>query len=145
MTSKTTYAVFTGTCEWAMVRTPDEKYDTYKITLDLDKPSIKAFKSSGLQLEPKEEGGFFKVTFRREAKRLNKDGSIDEYGPPSVFQADGKTVLPPEALIGNGSTVAVKVVVFDTKKGPGHRLAAIRVDDLIPYAPVPRTQAPMEF
>jgi hypothetical protein len=135
--TKTQKFIFTGTAYWARLASPDEAFGTksYKITVDLDKPSIKAFKESGLQLEPKEGDGGFRVTFRRDTKKLNPDGEVTEYGPPSVFHADGVTKLEDDVLVGNESKVAVKVEVFDTAKGKGHRLHAVRVDELKKYVP----------
>jgi hypothetical protein len=50
-----------------------------------------------------------------------------------VVQADG--VTPETRYLGNGTKVLIKVEFFDTRNGRGHRLLALRVDELIEYIP----------
>jgi hypothetical protein len=120
---------FKGKCKWAQVYKPDEEYDNFKINVYLDEPSMELFKSSGLQLTPKEdEDGTF-VTFRRpNYKQIKKD--LVHFGAPKVMNEAGE---PLQDLIGNGSEVVVKVVAYPSKKGKGHRLEAVKVTDLIVY------------
>ena len=127
--------LLSGKAEWAKVRKPDDAFggSFFKITVDLDKGSQQVFAASDLQLEPKEIDGSFKVTFRREAEKQWPDGTVEEMGPPALFEADGKTELAKSVLIGNGSEVSIKVEVYDTKRGKGHRLKSVRVDKLVPY------------
>jgi hypothetical protein len=121
----------TGTVKWAKVRTPDEKYNDYKVNLYPDKDSLVRIKESGLQVQPKEdEDGTF-YTFRRKHEQIIKR-ELKVNGPPQVLSADNTEF---EGLIGNGSTVTIKVIVFDTIKGKGHRLATVRVDSLVEYNP----------
>jgi hypothetical protein len=54
------------------------------------------------------------------------------YTPPEVLDKDNQ---PFTKLIGNGSTVTCKVIIYDTIKGKGHRLEAVRVDDWVEYVP----------
>jgi hypothetical protein len=132
---------FTGECKWAMVHKMDEKYGNYKINLYMDKASKDSFKKSGLQLKPKKEVEGSKpvecklsdpdayVTFRRPHSSKIKDEIID-FGKPRVLGEDG---APTNALIGNGSQVTVKVSAFDTMNGVGHRLEAVKVNNLVEY------------
>ncbi len=115
--------------KWAKVRKPDEKYQNYTIDLYMTPASWKEFKASGLSMTPKrsDEGEF--VTFRRPESKLIKN-EVVTFGPPSVLNPDETEF---EGLVGNGSEVTIKVVVYDTMKGKGHRLEAIRVDKLVPY------------
>lgn len=121
----------TGKAKWAKVRTPDEKYDNFTIDLFPTKESWGEFKASGMEVRPKraEEGEY--ITLRRPNNKLIKN-EIVNFGPPKVLNP-GPEETPFEGLIGNGSTVTVKVAVYDTMKGKGHRLEAIRVDDLVVY------------
>lgn len=119
----------TGKAKWAKVRTPDEKYDNFTIDLFPTKESWGEFKASGMEVRPKrsEEGEY--ITLRRPNNKLIK-GEIVTFGPPKVLNPDESVF---EGLIGNGSTVTLKVAVYDTMKGKGHRLEAVRVDDLVVY------------
>lgn len=129
MTTKTMYV--SGTCKWARVRTPDEKYGNYSINLYPDKGSLNAIQESGIQLAPKtdEDGIFYK--FRRDHQKIIKKELV-EFGPPTILNPD-ETLF--EGLIGNGSEVTLNVSVFDTQKGKGHRLNKVRVDKLVTYVP----------
>ncbi len=120
--------LFDGTCKWAKLDVPDEKYQKYQIDVYLDSENRQIFDNSGLQLKVKEdEGGEF-VTFRRPVKSLMK-GELKEWGAPKVTLL-GK---PYSGKIGNGSYVKVEVSVYDTVKGPGHRLESVDVEELIEY------------
>lgn len=119
-----------GSAKWAKVRTPDEKYDNYTIDLYPTKDAWGEFKASGMEVRPKrDDKGVEFITLRRPNRKLIK-GELVEFGPPKVLNPD-ETVF--EGLIGNGSEVTVRVAVYDTQKGKGHRLEAVRVDTLIPY------------
>lgn len=123
------YYYLTGKAKWARLFTPDEKYKNYKIDLLLDAESKKKFAESGMTMTPKmsEEGEY--ITFRRPEAKLIKNELVKFEAPP-VTDAEGK---PVDKLIGNGSDVTVKVVVYDTVKGKGHRLEAVRVNSLVEY------------
>jgi len=129
MSTKNYY--FNGTVKWAKVRKPDEKYNDYKINLYPTEASLAEIKTSGVQVQPKEDEDGVYYTFRRKHEALEK-GKVKVYGPPQVLDADN-TVF--EGLIGNGSKVTAKVEVYDTQKGKGHRLMIVRVDDLVEYNP----------
>ena len=127
----TTYHYFTGKTKWAKVRKPDPKYDNFQVPLYLDDASKAEFAKTGLRLRFKsDEDGEF-VTFRRPVSKMFKDGET-VFGPPAVENPDGTEF---EGLIGNGSTLTVKVSVYDSAMGKGHRLEAVRVDELVEYNP----------
>jgi len=127
----TKYVYLRGKTKWAMVRKPDEKYGNYKLNLYLNDASQKAFDDSGLQLEPKtDEDGKYYVFRRPHEKMIKKE--IVEFGPPKVFNADNTEF---DGLVGNGSEITVKVSVYDTMKGKGHRLESLRVEELVEYNP----------
>lgn len=119
-----------GTAKWAKVFKPDEEYDNFTINVYMDEASRKLFAEAGLQLTPKEdEDGEF-VTFRRPNYKQIKNELV-HFGAPQVIDEQGVPVTTP---IGNGSEVVVKVIVYDSKKGKGHRLDGVQVTKLVEYA-----------
>lgn len=122
---------FSGRCFWA--RLQEHNLDVYndvksaQIEIELDPEQRKALKNSGSKVTPKlQDDGTVRVKFKRRF-----ENPIDEFGGlPTVINAEG---APINDLIGNGSKVTVKVVVYDTKLGKGTRLETVRVDELIPY------------
>lgn len=123
---------FYGTCNYAKVHEPDQKFNIYTLDAYLDDPSWRLFTRSGMQLQIREneETGAEFVKFRRPVEGII-DKKLIEYGPVPVEDADGNKITD---LIGNGSTCIFEVAVFDTRKGKGHRLEKLVVTNLIPYA-----------
>lgn len=109
----------------------DEKYKRWKISLALDKDSQKVFDESECQLRAKRDDGKHWYTFSRNHERVVKDNVV-HFDPPEVVDFDGN---PTTEFIGNGSKVTIRVALFDTSKGKGHRLEKIRIDSLVPYTP----------
>lgn len=121
-----------GTAKWAKVYQDqlDTKFGAERnIVVYPDEASLIALKSSGSRIEPKEdeEGVYYK--FRRDDKGVIKGEEVT-FGPPKVIDIENK---PFDKKIGNGSKVTVKLSVYDTKKGKGTRLEAVRVDEHVPY------------
>lgn len=121
---------FSGEAEWAKVVTPDLDYDktksSWKLNLIFDEKSLDVFEKSGLALKlKKKEDGRYYTTFRRPTKSIIK-GEIVEHSAPILLKADNT----PRASepVNNGSDVTIKVIVYDSMKGKGHRLEAVRVD-----------------
>lgn len=129
MAMKTWY--FSGEARWAKLREPDDKYNKYSIDLIMEPDVLAKFKTSGAQLKIREKDGTEFVTFNRPATSVIK-GDIVNHGPPEILDKDGEP-LADNILVGNGSKVTLKVEVYDTVKGKGSRLAAVRVDDLVKY------------
>lgn len=123
------YYYLSGKAKWARLFTPDDKYKNYKIDLALDDTSKQTFVESGMTMQAKQQDDGTYITFRRPEAKLIKNELV-KFDPPTVTDASGNKV---ESLVGNGSDVTIKVVVYDTVKGKGHRLEAVRVDNLIPY------------
>lgn len=120
---------FRGTCKWALVHTMDTKFDTYKIDVYLDDKSKELYVESGMTMEPKTDDDGEFITFRRpDTKQIR--GKTVEFGKPTVIDSNNQ---PTTALIGNGSSVTIKVHAFDTMNGIGHRLDAVKIDNLIVY------------
>ena len=128
---------FTGPVRWAKVHTPDMKYGKHSVEIKIDEDK---YTETGLQGRPSKDGeGYF--TFRRDPKQLVwKNGVRAVAGKPDVLDPDG---VPVTELIGNGSVCTLKVVVYDYDnsfgKGKGHRLEAVRVDELVKYTKDPES------
>lgn len=137
--SKTQHIYLTGSLMWAKVHHPDPEYKNFTIDFYPDdlEDTREQLAEMGSQLNEREAtseeapGPFF-YKFRREEQRLMKD-QVVKFGPPLVVQADGKT--PETRLLGNGTKATIKVEFFPTKNGTGHRLLAVRVDELVEYTP----------
>lgn len=137
MATETFYV--SGTVEgFIRLNTPDEKYDNFYVGIALDDTSKATFAASGMQMKPKasQEGKEF-ITFRRKNKAIIKDELV-KFGPPKVLDKDNN---PLTKFVGRGSKVTAKVIVYDTQKGKGHRLDAVRVDELVEYVPQKKDDA----
>lgn len=133
MATKTYY--LTGKCKWAKLDVPDKEYGLYSIDLYPDEGSWKKFKESGCAVqERQDDDGENYIRLRRDPKKLF-DGMPEK---PEKFlyvtHEDGTSTYEPfEKLIGNDSVVNCKISVFDTRRGKGHRLEAVAVENLVPY------------
>ena len=121
-----------GMAKWAKVypENRDERFDRWTLDLFLDDKSWGKLADSGLQLKEREEEDGRYVKISRSCTRKDKDGAEVAVDPPSVLNAEGEAITD---LIGNGSEVTCKVQIYDTRMGKGHRLEAVRVDNLIEY------------
>lgn len=128
----TDYVYLTGKIKWPRLVRPDPKFDNWGVNIYLDKKSQTAFDESGLQLSIKtdEDGEFIKVS-RAVQKQIK--GELVVFEAPKVIDKEGQALNGD--TVGNGSRCTVKVAVFDTKKGKGHRLEAVQVLDLVPFEP----------
>lgn len=127
--SGTKHYYFRGKCKWAMVHRMDEEFNNYKIDLYFDDESRVLYDESGCQNKVKSDDDGDYVTFRRRDQQLIKDELV-KFGKPKVVDKEGETFTE---NIGNGSQVVVKIAVFDTRNGKGHRLESLLVEDWIPY------------
>lgn len=125
-----TYYV-TGPCKWAKIKTPDDyKGDKrWKVNVYLNKETKKTVKETGVPFKIKEDEDGEYVCFSRPVEKMHKE-ELKTFEPPKVFDTDLNEI---DDLIGNGSVVTAKISVFDTAKGPGHRLEALRVESLVHY------------
>jgi hypothetical protein len=137
--------------EYATVHSPKNKYQSqdkeYQVTALLDDKAMADFKiimnKHNIQeevLNPSArktqsrfkdgENGIKKLTFKR--NELKADGSPAKI---KVKAADGKTDIPKDILIGNGSTCIIHFFVYqDAKSGEGvFRLSGLQVLDLVEY------------
>jgi hypothetical protein len=122
-------AIIKGKAMWAMVHTPDTKFEPmYRIDLLVDKKTADEVKEIGLKVKETKDG--LLVRFRRKVNR--KDGTVNK--PPIVVDAAKQ---PFGENIGNGSVVKVQFrpykYDFRGNKGVSADLVAIQVLDLIPF------------
>lgn len=123
------YYYLSGKAKWAKLFKPDDKYKNWQINLSLDDESKQKFVDSGMTMTIKRDDEGEWITFRRPEAKLIRDELV-KFEPPTVVDKDGK---PLDKLVGNGSDVTIKVVVYDTIKGKGHRLEAVKVNKLVEY------------
>lgn len=123
------YYFLSGKAKWAKLFKPDDKYKNWQIQVYLDDPSMKIYDESGMTMQKKTDDDGQFVTFRRPETKIIKEELV-KFDPPTVMDTDGAKL---DQLVGNGSDVTIKVVVYDTMKGKGHRLEAVKVTKLIPY------------
>lgn len=138
--------------EYASVHQPRNKYEStdkeYSVTALLDDKAMADFKlimdKHNIQeevLNPSArktqsrfkdgENGIKKLVFKR--NELKADGS------PAIVKvtaADGRTLVPENILIGNGSTAVIHFFVYkDKKSGEGvFRLSGLQILDLVEYS-----------
>lgn len=124
--STTQYLYLSGKAMWARLYRPDEKYQNYSILVELDDKSLEAFKKTGLNMKLRDNNG---VSFKRPVSKVIK-GELVTFSAPKVVNSESQEI---HDNIGNGSDVIVKICVYNTVKGPGHRLDAVMVKNLIPY------------
>ena len=133
MATKTYY--LSGDVMYPKLVTPDTKFNEqgiYSLDLFMDNDSWEKFEKSEAQLKVRDRDGRKFVTFKRPAKKLIK-GEVVDLGPPDVLNEDNTPFDTEKVLVGNGSKVTIKVNIYDTMKGKGHTLEAVRVDNLVPY------------
>jgi len=129
----TKYVYLSGSTKWAKTKKPDEKYKNFQVPLYMDDKSWELFKTLGLGLKvnkDKETNEPY-VTFKRPESKMIKN-EIVNFGPPKVLSYNNEEF---DGYIGNGSEVTVKISVYDSMKGPGHRLETVRVEKLVEYNP----------
>lgn len=133
MTNKIAY--ISGTAKWARLVKPDDKFGgSWQLDLYPDAEGWGIFNSLNLELsvrEDKDNPEQKYIKLRRATKKIIK-GELVEFEAPKLIDKNAKP-WDPEVLIGNGSRVLCKIVVYPTPKGNGHRLEAVQVLDLVEY------------
>jgi len=149
-----------GKVYWAKVYAPDVAFgaSTYKLDFyPLNDAEFQKFKEAGIQktVKENENGKYFQLS-RPDFKLIK--GEIITFTSPVIEDKEGKTIVDHvnvetgnrvysynakdknkiirrgnPILIGNGSEVEVRVAVYDTAKGKGHRLESVKILDLIEY------------
>jgi hypothetical protein len=130
MSTQTIYV--TGTAKWARVyegQMDTEYGEKFHVTVYPDEASLIAIKSSGSRIKAREDEDGICFKFSRDNKKEFK-GVEEILGPPKVLDKEGN---PFDKIIGNGSKITAKLSVYDSSKGKGTRLEAVRVDNHIPY------------
>lgn len=127
----TNTVMLSGEAFWTKVKEPDQKFKKWGLDLYMDDESFAKYKESGMGMSIREaEDGRLYVKFSRPTSKVFKDKLV-QFDPPAVW----KDKEPFKGYIGNGSKVTIKVSYFDTAQGVGHRLDAVRVDELVEYDP----------
>lgn len=140
--SQTTYYI-SGKANWAKLNKgqEDKKFKCWVLDLYIEPDQVKEFKKWDSALELRDTTTkFFDdkvgpqnwIKLRRTTTKLIKDKVVN-FDPPVLLDKDGDE-YDPRPNVGNGSDITCKVVVFDTMKGKGVRLEAVRVDNLVEYA-----------
>lgn len=152
---------FEATLKWVKIYEPDEAFGSTRWLLNAyltDDRQWRLFERSGLQLEPKEDEDGKYVVFRRDTeKKMKKD--FVAFTPPFVYDSDGTPLVQYKdtetgmnvysydmkgdtkfervgdpVMIGNGTLAKVRVSIYDTARGKGHRLENIKIVDLVEYS-----------
>lgn len=127
----TQYVYLTGTTEYVNLAKPD-KFEKYTLGLRLDKESLATFKDLGLKIAIKDKN---LVYLNRRIQMQKMNGEVIEFGPPQVIDKDKNEVPVDEySKAWTGAEVTAKVVVYDSSRGKGHRLEAVRIDTPSPLA-----------
>lgn len=126
----TQYYNFKGTLRWGRLNTPDDMYKNYYAEIYMDEAEATKVKASGLQLKFKEDENGHYVKFRRPETKEIKNELVKFEAPKVTLNGE-----PYEGIVGNGSLINLNVVVYDTRKGKGHRLNSVEVLELVEYTP----------
>lgn len=127
---------FSGEARWTRLVEPDAKFKRWSLDFYPDEESWTKYRESGLELkvrDDKEDKDVKYIQFSRPTEKLMK-GKVETFDPPEVLDGNNKPLMG-NTQIGNGSLVTCKVIIYDTPKGKGHRLEAVRADRLVPYIP----------
>jgi hypothetical protein len=133
----TKYYIFKGKASWHHLVKPDQAFgaERWSLNLVMNEEEVKRLADTGCMLQPKEvkdsDSGEKYVQFRRPVEKKIK-GEMVYFDPPEVYDADGEAF---EEVIGHDSELEVKVAIYDTIKGKGHRLESVKVVSHIPYTP----------
>lgn len=120
---------FGGDVVFSNLKTPDEKYKMYSVTIAVTDAVLQEFKQSGIQTTVRTDSrtGKSLISFRRPSKKLVND-VMQAVEAPGVIDSS-KNSLDAD-LVAAGSKVVVKVLVYKTMKGIGHRLQTVMVTEL---------------
>jgi len=117
-----------GVSGWTHLGKPG-KYGSFTVDMYLDDASWEKFETAGLRLKPKEDDKGTFVTLRRAPQQTLMSGEVREYGAPKIVDSDNNP-FEEASRIWMGSKLTCRLVVYDTVKGKGHRLEAVRVEEL---------------
>lgn len=128
---------FSGEARYPKLVDAVDKYNPeegkeWTIDVKLDEASEVLFQESGCQLRTSKDGQGFR-TFRRPVQKVINDTIYDYAAPTIVDETNAPLDTAVAKTIGNGSKVTIKVDIYGTRKGKGHQLEAVRVDELVPY------------
>ena len=134
----TTQYILRGKFKWMNnLFNRDEEYNKYSVDFYPTEESWNTYKDIGLELKVRTDEDWEQnyVRLTRKHSQLIKDNLVT-FGPPRVYNADGteKTEI---GTMGNGTEGMVKIEVYDTAKGRGHRLVEVAITEEVAYVPDP--------
>jgi hypothetical protein len=143
----TTHYILNGKMNWLYsLFQKDEEYNKYSVDFYPTEESWKTYKEIGLGLNIREnkDTGEEYVRLSRKHDQLIKN-TVVVFGPPKVVDAEGE-IIPEIGTIGNGSKGMVKIEVYPSAKGKGHRLLEVKLTEIEEFIPDPdaRPEAPVE-
>lgn len=143
--SKFKFEVIKGTLEFPVLKTPRLKYQSetekeFSVNVILDDEGVKHVKEimakhnipevvMGHPKIKKDKDGRTFIKLRKNAvSKAGKENFV------SVVDSSGKAI-PDDVLVGNGTTAAIKVLIFNygPKKLGGMHLSAVQVHDLVEF------------
>lgn len=137
---------FKGKASWFRVIQGDPEYKVWSVKLHFDQDSYSKFMQlkeddgdvAGIMNEvKKDDDGYFHVFKRQFFKDFGK--GPEPLQPPLVLDANNQP-WDPKVMVGNGSDITVKCELYrykarmSKKQGRAIRLAAVRIDNLVPYS-----------
>ena len=124
----------TGELAFSRLKSLDPEYNSWNITLYVDKENQQAYVKAGGQGEFRTDENGDKIILRRYPTLKLTTGEVKDMGPPYV-RYKGENY---NRIVGNGSTVVAEVQPYEYKKnggGIGMRLVGITVTNLVEYVP----------
>ena len=148
-----------GKAYYAKLNIPDEYSGDKRWVMAFAPNDLNELKATGVQLKVRDETDnipYKHVILRRPTQKLIRDDLV-VFTPPAIFHSDGSpmrryvdevgvpvysfvkgdgtvvTQVGEAPIIGNDSDVEVRLAVYDTQQGKGHRLEAVTIHNLVEY------------
>ena len=127
------YEYVDGKFMWAIVSTPNTKFEPHKygIVVLTDEDTATKLEGIGLSRVRTRDGQakYDEPAFSFSRKVIKHDGTTNP--APKLVDGDGNTL---DVSVGNGSTGTVKIKPYTGKYGTFAELIAVKVTDLIEYS-----------
>lgn len=116
----------TGECMYPHLNDVDS-FGNWSLLVEINKEEASFFKALGVKSKPKDVNGRTFMTFKRPQKKA--DGT--PLAPPQIFDKANNRIGEAPAKMGNGTKVTIKIGYWQTPKGAGTRLEAVRIEELV--------------